>query len=180
MNEPLSEPAKEVLEQLTAAMTPSASRRAQTWSQLQRRIAATEHDDRWTFGRRAKRGFRYVRGYLRRMWMPLLLVLAIALAAGQFLRGDSGETYLSMARSEIEAGNYRAGYNLLAEHSRRYHTKSAAEARMGLVIDALCGLKMYDKADEDLRRYLDLNPDSDHASRLDDLCPGVDVTATEE
>lgn len=175
MNEPLSEPAKEALDLLTAGMTPGATRQAQTWAQLQRKIAASDLDDEWTLGRRAKRTLRYVRGYVRRMWMPILIVTAIALAAGQFLGGDGGQAYLSMARSAIEEGNYRHGYNLLAEHSRQYHTKSAAEARMGLVIDALCGLKMYDKADGDLRRYLDLNPESVHASRLDDLCPGQAV-----
>jgi hypothetical protein len=176
VNEQLSEPARETLDLLAAGMTPSPAQEADAWGRLQTTLRAEARREEWTFSRRAKRGFRYVRGYVRRMWIPLALVTIIALSVGQILGGHlGGDTHIGLAESALERGEYRRAYNLLAEHSRIYSTKSAAEARMGLVVDALCGLKMYDKAEEDLQRYLELNPQSRHAPRIDDLCPMTDA-----
>jgi hypothetical protein len=172
VNEPLSEPAQRTLDILAEGMHPPAGQQAAAWSRLQGKIQASASDEGWTFSRRAKRNFRYVRGYLRRMWIPLAVVTIVALLAGQILGGGlGGGAHIELARSALDQGQYRQAYGLLVDHSRSYRTKSAAEARMGLVVDALCGLKMYDKAEDDLRRYLELNPESMHAPRLDDLCP---------
>lgn len=116
---------------------------------------------------------RFVLGWMRRSWRPIAIVAIVVMALGPVVRGDVGGTaHLELARSLIAQGEHRRAYNVLVDHSRLYKSKSAAEERMELALEALCGLKMEERAEEDLRRYVELYPESVHASRLSDPCPG--------
>lgn len=170
----LSEQARGELGRFAEGISPEPVQGAVTWARIEAAIESErEAAAARSVRRRGRRAYRFAVGYLRRGWKPIVIAAIVGMALGPLVRGEiGGPGHLQLARDLIEQGEYRSAYNVLVDHSRLYKAKSGADERMGLALEALCGLKMYERAEDDLRRYLELNPESIHADRMDNLCPG--------
>lgn len=167
----LSEPARAALGRLAQGLGPERAQGAVAWARLEAEIERQHEGAHRTFGRRGRRGLRFAIAWVRRSWRPIAIIAIVALALGPVVRGDVGGTaHLEIARSLIAQGEHRRAYNVLVDHARLYKSKSVAEERMELALEALCGLGMVDRAEDDLRRYLELDPESIHADRRGVVC----------
>jgi|GEM_PF-2770041 len=169
--EPLSAEAEALLEQLDASMSPSAADEARAFDRLAEGIAAAEAP-RPSLGTRAAR---FVRGFGMQLWriaIPLALLLGAIFVTRALSKNELGSaTQLESARGLLQQGRPRAAYNVLVRHSEEFKTRTAAEERTPLVLDALCGMGDRDKAQAYLERFLEAAPDSDLAQRRRDVCP---------
>jgi tetratricopeptide (TPR) repeat protein len=171
MEEELSRQAQEALREFGEALEPPTGAQQKTWSRLEEQI---RHENAATLAAARRRQRR--RGAARRLWLVLRpAVITTALVSALYIgweiaKRSEGEALLNDARVLLDLGEHAQAYAVLVQHSRSRNTKSAAEKRMGLVLDALCGLGKRDRAQLALERYLIKNPDSIHAGRLDYLC----------
>ena len=167
----LSERGRAALGHLAQGLSPERAQGAVAWARIEAEIERQAEDARRSVWRRGRRGMRFVIGWARRSWRPIAIVAIVAMALGPVVRGDvGGPAHLEIARSLIAQGEHRRAYNVLVDHARLYKSKSAAEERMDLALQALCGLNMVERAEDDLRRYLELNPESVHADRAGHVC----------
>lgn len=171
MEEGLSSRAQEVLREFGKALEPAAGAQQKTWTRIKDQIRREGSASLAAARRRRRR-----RGAARRMWLVLrpavitTVVASVLYIGWEVARRSTGEALLNDARALLELGDHAHAYAVLVQHSRVHHTKSAAEKRMGLVLDALCGLGKRDAARRALARYVAKNPDSIHAGRTDALC----------
>ena len=169
--EPLSADAEKLLEQLTAGMTPSAADEARAFDRLAEGIAAAEAPKPGL----GERVTRIVRGFGLHLWriaIPLALVAGAIFVARALSKNELGSAaQLESARSLLQQDRPRAAYRVLQQHSETFKTRSAAEERTPLVLDALCGMGERDKAQAYLDRFLEAAPDSELAERQRDVCP---------
>lgn len=169
--EELSRQAQEALREFGEAREPPTGAQQKTWVRIEEQIRNESSEGLEAARRRQRR-----RGAARRLWLvlrPAVITTAMvsALYIGWELSSRSeGEALLNDARVLLDLGEHAQAYAVLVQHSRRHSTKSAAEKRMGMVLDALCGLGKRDRAGLALGRYLRKNPDSVHADRLLSVC----------
>jgi hypothetical protein len=167
----LSERGRAVLGRLTHGLEPERGQAAVAWARIEAEIERRSESAASRFARRGRRGMRFAITWVCRSWTPIAIVGIVAMALGPVVRGDVGGTaHLEIARSLIEQGEHLRAYNVLVDHARMYKSKSGAEERMELALAALCGLEMHERAEDDLRRYLELNPASIHADRRGNVC----------
>lgn len=169
--EPLSAEAEALLEQLGAGMNPSAADEARAFDRLSEGIAAAEAP-RASFSRRVVTFFRGFGQHMWRLAIPLALLLGAIFVTRALTKNELGSaTQLESARGLLAQGRPRAAYKVLQQHSEEFKTRSAAEERTPLVLDALCGMGDRDKAQAYLDRFLEAAPDSELADRQRDVCP---------
>lgn len=167
----LSERGRAALGRLAQGLAPERAHAAVAWARIEAEIERQAEGAARSYGRRGRRGIRFAIHWLRRSWRPIAIVGIVVMALAPLVKGEmGGNTHLEMARSLIQQGEHRRAYNVLVAHARLYKSKSAAEERMELALTALCGLQMVDRAEDDLHRYLELNPESVHASRRGNVC----------
>jgi hypothetical protein len=179
--EELSTRAASALRRLDGELTPAAGADERTWARLQAAMAADVYTSaRRQWWRPARRAYRVAWSYARRYWIIGTVLCVFALVVVPVLRGDGrGATTLAAARSQIEEGEYALAYRMLAAHARSHRTRDAAEARMPLMLDALCGMGREEDADEQLERYLAVVPDSAHRDRRLDVCAAAPSEASD-
>lgn len=170
MHEPLSEQAERTLDRLVAEMRPTAAEEAQARRRLEASLAYATHGEPWRD--RMAYTLRGAFAWMRRGWVALVILVLLGAAALQLVRGEVhiGRTYLEMAEDALGRGEPRAAHRLLVEHARNYDSAAAAEARIGLVREALCALGKPEEARRELERHLAVHPRSQHGPRLEDPC----------
>ena len=171
----LSPDAQRVLASYQAARAPTAEREADAYARLQRELTR----NRTVSGPVVTARFRRVRQArllfrsLRRAALTGVAVFGVVWFLDRGVPQMRSDEMLEDAREHLDAGRHEDAYNVLLQHSRRFPTRDMAEARMGLVVDALCGLGMPQKARMDLERYLVLVPESVHGDRILHPCAGI-------
>lgn len=169
-DEPLSQDAQSVLDQLAGSMTPSDREETAAFDRLADALAAeASAPSAWT------RVSILLQGLGRHVWRVAIPLVVIA-AAIFVIRALSGNEMrenglLSDARSKLAEERYRGAYEVLQTHADEFKGRRAAEERTPLVLDALCGMGQRAQADAYLARFLEFAPDSDLADRTRDVCP---------
>lgn len=167
---PLGDDAQPLLQALRLGMTPAAANQAQAYSRLRAAIAEREAGRQaWRKGRRI---MRRIRQHIIAIVVPAAVMAILFLVLRGMWDDDRGSAAsLAQARQHIDDGEFHIAYNVLAAHSHEYKTKKAAEDRMPLVLDALCGMGELDRAHMQLERFLEKVPDSDLEARRRKMCP---------
>ena len=166
----LGDDAQPLLQALRLGLTPAAANQAQAYSRLRAAIAEREAGRHaWRKGRRI---LRRIRQHIIAIVVPAAVMAIIVLAMRGMTGDDRGSAAaLAEAQRHLDDGDYHLAYNVLAAHSHEYKTKKAAEDRMPLVLDALCGMGELDRAHAELERFLEKVPDSELEARRRKMCP---------
>lgn len=174
--EHLSREAEDVLDTYRGAREPGEGDEARAWQRLSRSMREEEAAELERVARR--RGRRRRRRLLWRAMRPAVLATTVVgivyLTARSVYQMDEA-ALMNDVEALMGEGEHELAYAKLVEHSRRLNTRPAAERRMGLVVDCLCALNRPLRAREQLERYVEINPESMHADRIDDVCPGMEV-----
>ncbi len=171
----LSQGAEHVLASYRANHGPGGERQADAEARLRRALVTDRSSSgpivnaRFRRVRQAKLMFRAV----RRATVTGVLVFGVIWFLDKGMDELSSESMLEDAQEHLERGRYRDAYKVLALHAKRHPTRANAELRMGMVVDALCGMKMPIRARAELGRYLDRIPESEHKGRIFDPCRGI-------
>jgi hypothetical protein len=172
----LSQDAQRVLASYQATHASSGVREEDARARLQRAMMAERHPSgpmvnaRFRRVRRAKLMFRM----MRRAVLTGVFAFGVVWFLGPGMTEMSSAGLLEEARVHLDAKEYGEAYAVLAEHARTHPTKSNAERRLGMVLDALCGMDRKVRARILLEQYLELVPASEHADRDDDMCRGIE------
>lgn len=170
----LSQDAERVLASYQAARAPGGQREADARARLQRALATDRNPSgpvvtaRFRRMREARIWFRT----LRRAVFTGVAVFGFIWFLDHGMKDMSSSSMLEEAQERIDAKQYEDAFAMLAHHARQHPTRSKAEDRMGLVVDALCGMGMPNRARAELEKFLARVPESEHVSRRDDLCRG--------
>lgn len=166
---PMSRDAQRLLDALSQQMAPTDAEGAKAFDRLVEAIAAPAAVRWWTRGLRSARR---TWTHLRRIAVPVLVIAATLAFFRSIASDEIGEAAgLQNARMMLDAQRYRGAYRALAEHAKRFPSRRAAESRMPLVLDALCGMEAPQRAEQHLERFLAQVPDSALAARRREICP---------
>lgn len=165
--EPLGREASEAIDAFRRARDPDAGAEHRIWGSIRTELQANEQLKQRR--RHRKRRVRRVMRVLRPISVAVLLAVSVGLLLHQrHVRRE--RAMLDRARMQLAVGEHMAGYRTLVEHSREFQSREAAERRMGLVVDALCKMDMPLRANEELERYLELNPSTAYADWVGRPC----------